>query len=200
MDVSAGFQVRVRRQMREDAMDAAYRVLVESGWSAVRMTGIAAAVGVSRQSLYKEFATKEEIGGALILREATRFSEGVNAQIRMADNASAVIEAAIRFGFEHGSANRVLIAILADPGHSGGGGLLPFITTDAGTLIDIAAGLLVEPILQREPGLDPEDVAATCDALTRLMLSHLLQPLGDTETAIHRLIRMAHRNLGLPCP
>lgn len=67
-------QARVRRQLREDVLDAAYHVLAEEGWSAVRMTSLAAAVGVSRQTLYKEFASKEDIGRALVLREAERFA------------------------------------------------------------------------------------------------------------------------------
>ncbi len=29
------------------------------------------------------------------------------------------------------------------------------------------------------------------------MIGHLLQPSGDTETTIRRLVRLAHRNLGL---
>lgn len=196
MDTPANFQLRVRRQLREDVMDAAYRILVTSGWSSVRMTAIAEAVGVSRQTLYKEFTTKDEIGRALTLREAGRFIDRINGEIEQATDLSTVIETAIRCGFEHGSANRILLALLTEPPLTGDS-LLPFVTTDAAALFDKGAELLAGPIRRHAPGIDPEDIAATCDALTRLMISHLLQPSGDTETTIRRLVRLAHRNLGL---
>lgn len=186
----------MRRQLREDVLDAAYRILVSSGWQSVRMTAIAEAVGVSRQTLYKEFAAKDEIGRALVLREATRYVDRINAEFDQAGDLSALIEAAVRFGFEHGSANRMLIALLAEAPR-GEDSLLPFLTTDTAGLFDKGADLLAGPILRYAPHLDPEDVAATCDALTRLVISHLLQPSGDTETTIRRLVRLAHRSLGL---
>ena len=41
---------------------------------------------------------------------------------------------------------------------------------------------------------------ATADALVRLTVSHLLQPLDDTDTTVTRLTRLATRCLGLPDP
>ena len=182
----ADFHSRLRHQLRDDVMDAAYRILVTQGWPAVRMTAIAAAVGVSRQTLYKEFSSKEEIGRALVMREANRFIDGANQRLSLETDLSAIIETAIRFGFEHGSANQVLVAVIA--GSRDGDTLLPFVTTEIGALVAAAADVLAAPIRRHAPGLDPDDVTATTDALTRLIISHLLQPLGDTEQTIRRLI------------
>ena len=177
-------------------MNAAYTIMIEQGWAAVRMTAVAAAVGVSRQTLYKEFGSKQEIGEALVIREAEQFIAGVTLHLQRHEELSGAIEAAIRFTFEHGAANPLLLAILAGS-HEDGDSLLPLVTTDAQPLIAMAGQVLSEYIARRAPGLETEDVVATADALARLTVSHLLQPLDDPELTVRRLTRLAHRNLGL---
>ncbi|MDX6740118.1 TetR family transcriptional regulator [Actinocorallia sp. A-T 12471] len=194
MEGPSDFRHRVRRQLRDDAIDAAYTILVRESWASVRMTAVAKAVGVSRQTLYKEFATKEEIGHALVQREAGRFIDGFTAQTARVDAVPDLVEAAVRFGFEHGPSHRMLVAILAE---QRGESLLPFVTTDAGALVAQAAEVLAAPIRELAPHLDAADVTETCDALIRLMVSHLLQPRGDAEAAAAGIVRLALRGLGL---
>ena len=73
------FRDRVRRQLRDDVLDAAYGMTVTGGWSCARMTALADRVGVSRQTVYKEFGSRDEVGRALVLREAARLVEGMTA-------------------------------------------------------------------------------------------------------------------------
>ncbi|AGS71720.1 TetR family transcriptional regulator [Streptomyces collinus Tu 365] len=58
-------------------MDAAYTALARRPWSAVRMVDVAAAAGVSRQTLYNEFGSKEGLARALVRREADGYLAGV---------------------------------------------------------------------------------------------------------------------------
>lgn len=44
-------------------LDAAYTALARRPWSAVRMVDVAASAGVSRQTLYNEFGSKEDSPG-----------------------------------------------------------------------------------------------------------------------------------------
>jgi AcrR family transcriptional regulator len=62
---------------RESLLDAAYRALARRPWSAVRMVDVAAAAGVSRQTLYNEFGSKEGLARALVRREADGYLLGV---------------------------------------------------------------------------------------------------------------------------
>src|SRR3954471_23165243 len=55
---------------RESLLDAAYTALARRPWSAVRMVDVAAAAGVSRQTLYNEFGSKEGLARGLVRREA----------------------------------------------------------------------------------------------------------------------------------
>ncbi|MFF4399247.1 TetR/AcrR family transcriptional regulator [Streptomyces sp. NPDC001480] len=62
---------------RESLLDAAYTALARRPWSAVRMVDVAAAAGVSRQTLYNEFGSKEGLARALVRREADEYVAGV---------------------------------------------------------------------------------------------------------------------------
>jgi AcrR family transcriptional regulator len=195
--VPADFQTRVRRQLRQDTMDAAFHLMIEHGWAAVRMTAIAAAVGISRQTLYKEFSSKEQIGEALLLREAERFIDGVAHHVQPHHQVIPAIQAAIGFALDEAATNPLLRAILTTTREGSPDTLLPLITTDSQPLIGLAGQVLRQHITTRAPGLDPEDIAATADALVRLTVSHLMLPLEDTGTTVRRLTRLAERNLGL---
>ncbi|GGK53114.1 TetR/AcrR family transcriptional regulator [Streptomyces flaveus] len=62
---------------RESLLDAAYTSLARRPWSTVRMVDVAAVAGVSRQTLYNEFGSKEGLARALVRREADAYLAGV---------------------------------------------------------------------------------------------------------------------------
>lgn len=62
---------------RESLLDAAFAALARRPWSAVRMVDVAAAAGVSRQTLYNEFGSKDGLARALVRREADGYLAGV---------------------------------------------------------------------------------------------------------------------------
>ncbi|MDX3750348.1 helix-turn-helix domain-containing protein [Streptomyces sp. AK08-02] len=62
---------------RDSLLDAAYTALARRPWSAVRMVDVAVTAGVSRQTLYNEFGSKEGLARALVRREADAYLAGV---------------------------------------------------------------------------------------------------------------------------
>ncbi|MCS0605067.1 TetR/AcrR family transcriptional regulator [Streptomyces sp. LP11] len=62
---------------REALLDAACAALVRRPWSAVRMVEVAASAGVSRQTLYNEFGSKDGLARALVRRAADGYLAGV---------------------------------------------------------------------------------------------------------------------------
>lgn len=63
---------------RESLLDSALAALADRDWSGVRMVDVAAAAGVSRQTLYNEFGSKDGLARALVRREADRYLRGVD--------------------------------------------------------------------------------------------------------------------------
>jgi AcrR family transcriptional regulator len=59
-------------------LDAACTSLAARPWSTIRMVDVAAAAGVSRQTLYNEFGSKDGLARALVRREADAFLAGVD--------------------------------------------------------------------------------------------------------------------------
>ena len=61
---------------RETLLEAAHAAVGKQSWTGVRMVDVAAAAGVSRQTLYNEFGTKEGLGAALVNRLIDGFLDG----------------------------------------------------------------------------------------------------------------------------
>ncbi|MFE4368792.1 TetR/AcrR family transcriptional regulator [Streptomyces sp. NPDC056835] len=62
---------------REALLGSALAALAELPWSAIRMVDVASGAGVSRQTLYNEFGSKDGLARALTRREADRYLHGV---------------------------------------------------------------------------------------------------------------------------
>lgn len=62
---------------RDSLLDAAFAALAERPWAGVRMVDVAAAAGVSRQTLYNEFGSKQGLARALVRRETESYLAGV---------------------------------------------------------------------------------------------------------------------------
>ena len=63
---------------RESLLDAAFAALARRSWTTVRMVDVAASAGVSRQTLYNEFGSKDGLARALVRREADGYIAGVD--------------------------------------------------------------------------------------------------------------------------
>lgn len=64
---------------RETLLEAAHAAVSARPWAGVRMVEIAADAGVSRQTLYNEFGSKEGLGTALVKRRVADFLESAAA-------------------------------------------------------------------------------------------------------------------------
>ncbi|MFE1959430.1 TetR/AcrR family transcriptional regulator [Streptomyces sp. NPDC059479] len=62
---------------REALLNAGLSALAGLPWSAVRMVDVASAAGVSRQTLYNEFGSKDGLARALVRREVDLYLRGV---------------------------------------------------------------------------------------------------------------------------
>ena len=63
------FREDMRAQLRDRLLDAARAITTADGWSALTMGAVAGRAGISRQHLYNEIGTKQDLGDALISRE-----------------------------------------------------------------------------------------------------------------------------------
>lgn len=189
-----------RRQLREQALQAAHALTVERGWAQVRMGEVAARTGVSRPTLYKEFGDKQGLGEALILGETERFLTGIAGVLEQhATDIAAGILAAVEFVLSEAEASPLLRGILTSA-RAGDDDLLPLLTTRSAPVLTAATQTLVSWFGSQFPELDSDDLADSADALARLAVSHLVLPAEDRSRTARRLTRVALRCLQLDLP
>lgn len=187
-----------RGPVRGQILDAAYDAAVSLGWERVRMGAVAGAAGVSRQTVYNEFGSKDGLGQALVLREADRFLAGVE-RILDEERSDPVegVRRAVEFTLRRGGENPLLHTILTSA-RGGDDSLLPLLTTRSEPVLHAASDVLVAHARRDFPDLPDEEVRRAADALVRLTVSHLVLPLGDPAAVAAELGDLARRLLFPP--
>lgn len=97
---------------RESLLDAAYTALARRAWSAVRMVDVAAVAGVSRQTLYNEFGSKDGLARALVRREADAYLAGVDRALGAHTDAGDRLVAAVEWTASAARSNALVRALL----------------------------------------------------------------------------------------
>ncbi len=187
--MSTSYRGAVRQLLRDRLLDAGRDQLGERTWAQVTMAEIATAAGVSRQTLYNEFGSRDEFAQALVIREGSRFLDAVEEAIdENADDPLAALTAALE---------RFLSIAREDPfvrlllGDDGTGGMLPLVTTQSGPVLDWAGGRLVEAIAGHWPDVPRRYLRDLADTVVRLAVSHVAAPRDSpsrTATSIARLL------------
>ena len=198
VDLRAETRAYGRARLRELALDAAREVVLERGWGAVRMSAVAAAVGVSRQSLHAEFGTKGDLGHALVLRETGVYLDGVGARLaeHPGDLAGAVA-AAVEYMLLSARENPLLQSVLTRSAGNGDVSLLSELTIQGEPILGYAIGIVTEWVASQWPSADPGEVRLMVETVVRLAQSHILTPVKDPAQAAGDLATVACRCLPL---
>ncbi|MDT7638460.1 MAG: hypothetical protein QOC83_2748 [Pseudonocardiales bacterium] len=193
---------RADRPVRERLLDATAAVTVEEGWASVTMAKVAGLAGVSRQTVYNEYGAKSALGQAMVLRELERFLAVVGHELDIHDDLVEAIRSAAEQTLLLARSNPLLNRMLASAHNVSAGGpgadneLLPFLTTDAQPLIAAAKDVISQRLARfPDPGISPARLDAAVDAIVRLVLSHVMQPVGEPARTADDLAWIAGRVL-----
>jgi AcrR family transcriptional regulator len=181
------YAVAARELLRRTLFDAARGELEHRGWSEVTMGDVAAAAGVSRQTLYKEFGSREEFAQAFVLREAEGFIGAVeSAMDAHLDDPKTALTAAFALFLSAAAEDPLIRAAIR-----GSGEMLPFLTTQGQTLVHGAAERLRAAIAARWPQAAAHEAALLAECLVRLAISYATlpaAPAGMTASSITELL------------
>jgi AcrR family transcriptional regulator len=172
-----------RTLLRTTLLDAASHLLIEYGWSDISMATIAARAGVSRQTLYNEFGSREEFAQAFALREADTFLTAVEASIAAhPDDPQAALRSAFECFLRRAHENPLVRAVLVrGPGSDD---LLAMFTTRGGPVLALASERLTRAIKSHWMASDEVDIRVVAEVLVRLAISHATLPTGTIEEAV----------------
>jgi AcrR family transcriptional regulator len=169
-----------RELLRRTLFGAARDQLQERAWSRITMSDIAAAAGVSRQTLYKEFGNRNEFGQAFVIDEGERFLDQVEAAVkRHLDDPRAAVTAALELFLRSAAEDPLIRILLSDDGT---GGLLPFVTTQGVPVVQWATARLAAVIAEGWPQAPPADTRLLSEALVRLAISYITAPSESPES------------------
>lgn len=177
------YPVAARRLLRETLLDAALDELAHSSWDNITMSAVAKAAGVSRQTLYNEFGSRDEFAQALVLRESERFLAAVEGAILAhTDDPHVALRGAFEVFLLAAEQNPLLRSALTGEGAES---LLPLVTTQGSPLLEFARERLSQMIGSGWPEADEKDVWMLADVLVRLAISYATLPRGGEagETA-----------------
>jgi AcrR family transcriptional regulator len=184
---------------RDSLLDAAYTALARRPWSAVRMVDVAAAAGVSRQTLYNEFGSKDGLARALVRREADGYLAGVDRALAGHADPRERLTAAAEWTVTAARRNPLVKAMLTGcwserlpwptlsaapsasplPAQRRADGPLP----SPGDLLGHVRDRAVAALAPGTPAADGADPAATSELVIRLALSCVAAPPGEGGVA-----------------
>src|SRR4051795_12011665 len=166
---------------RDALLDAAYDAAVSGDWARTRMADVARSAGVSRQTLYNEFGSKDALAQAMAMREVEQFITGTEAALDEAnpDDPIQAVRAAALYTLQTAADNPLLKAALIDDDS----GLLSFLTTRGEPAHAAARDSFERYYAAHWPELSAQDIGLAAETITRLTISYLMLP-GDAPAEI----------------
>jgi AcrR family transcriptional regulator len=176
------YRLAARQLLHDTLFDAARRLLGDRPWAQITMAEVAREAGVSRQTLYKEFGSRDEFAQAFVIREGARFLDVVEQAIRAhLDDPCEAVAAGLEVFLTSASEDPLVQMLLADDGT---GGMLPLITTQSRPVLEWASERLCQVMRSGWPHVADEDAELLADSFVRLAISYVTMPRSSPrETA-----------------
>jgi AcrR family transcriptional regulator len=183
---------------RERLIVEAAELTRKGGWQTITMAKLADRVGVSRQTVYNEIGSKQQLAEAMVMRELEIFLRGVDdAFASNPDDLVAAIRDAATEVLREARDNPLLHAVLS-ASHGAESELLPLLTTQVDPIIS-AAGVLIRGHLSAyDTGLTEDRTSALVDMVIRLLLSHVTAPGATPERTANDIAWIAQQVLARP--
>jgi AcrR family transcriptional regulator len=152
-------------------LDAAFARIGEVGLSRTTVEDVARAAGLTRQTIYRYFPSKDALIMALVLREEERFLDGVRTAFAATDSLEDALYEGTLFCLRWARDHPLLDRLLATDAQT----LLPYLTIKARPLIQRARDVMTHQLAAKawvRAGILP----GAADTAVRVILSYALTP------------------------
>ena len=163
-------------------LDAALAVLARTGLQGLALEDVAREAGMSRQTLYRYFGSRDALVSAVVVREEERFIALIEAAAAAHSDLGAALEAAIGEALRLARAHPLLDRLLASEPEA----LLPLLLTGAGPVLPAARPVIERLLADRLPENGGPSLHRAADALTRLLISYVANPPDDAPAVVAR--------------
>ncbi|MFF0816530.1 TetR family transcriptional regulator [Rhodococcus sp. NPDC003318] len=176
------YQQATRTLLRESVLGAMRDLLAGKDWSDITMTEVATEAGVSRQTVYNEFKSRQGLAEAYALSLADTFVSAVDDAVysNVGRPREALVDGFTTF-FRRAAADPLVQSLLTGDVKPD---LLRLITTGSAPLIDRAATRLADTFTRSWVQASDEDAAILGRGIARLAISYVsMPPESDRDVA-----------------
>ncbi|KQZ68566.1 TetR/AcrR family transcriptional regulator [Nocardioides sp. Root151] len=186
------FKDKVHGLLRESILDAAWARATHASWGQVRIADIAEDVGVSRQTIYNEFGTKDQLSLALFDRELQRVLAELETRLASSERFEEGIRRALLWMLDEVTDHALLGRMVTDARSGGGDGLVPVLTVRSDMIITPVRATLTRIAMERWPEADASAVEVVSDMYVRFILSQIITPTDlDRVAMVDAMVTMA---------
>lgn len=169
--------------LRDLILDAMRDLLLSRDWSQITLSDVARTAGISRQTIYNEFGSRQGLAEGYALRLADRLVDAVDDAIyaNVGDIYAAFLQG-FRSFFRESASDPLVISLL-----TGGtkADLLQIITTDSAPIISRASDRLTASLAGSWVRTSDEDAGVLARAIVRLAMSYVsMPPEADHDVAV----------------
>jgi AcrR family transcriptional regulator len=195
----AGGTKRLPRAVREQQMlDAAVQMFSVNGYHETSMDVIAAKAEISKPMLYLYYGSKEELFGACLDREMTRFIDGVREDIDLEQGSKHLLRNTIVAFMRYIDANRASWIVMYTQATSSQA-FAHTVREGRERIIAMVARLLQAGMRNPEPGTDFEMMAVALVGAGEAIATRLSTGDTDVDEAAELMINLFWRGLkGVP--
>jgi len=184
--------------LRDSILDGMRDLLLTRDWSAITLADVARAAGISRQTIYNEFGSRQGLAQAYALRLADRLVDHVDDAVK--GNVGEVYNAFLqgfRDFFAESAADPLVISLLTGETKPD---LLQLITTHSGPIINHCSQRLTSTFQDSWVKASDEDAGILARAIVRIAMSYVsMPPEADHDVAadLARLFTPAAERYGV---
>ena len=179
----------------ERVVGAAAELTLEVGWAGVTMAKLADRVGVSRQTVYNEVGSKPQLAEEMVLAELAKFLAVVDLAFdQQPDDLIEAIRGASRAVLELAQRNALLQAVVS-ASYGAETELLPLLTSRNDALVTAATQTVQARVAAYRIAIDQRHLDAAIDMVVRLVLSHVVHPIGEPADTADDIAWISGRTL-----
>jgi len=174
--------------LRDSILDGMRELLLTRDWSSITLSDVAKAAGISRQTIYNEFGSRQGLAQGYALRLADRLVDQIESAIggNVGDIYAAFLQG-FRDFFAESAADPLVISLLTGTTKPD---LLQLITTDSAPIITRCSERLTETFMHSWVRTSEEDAGVLARAIVRLAMSYVSMPPEANHDVARDLARL----------
>ena len=174
--------------LRDSILDGMREMLLARDWSSITLSDVAKAAGISRQTIYNEFGSRQGLAQGYALRLADRLVDQIDGAIgaNVGDIYDAFLQG-LRDFLAESAADPLVISLLTG---SSKPDLLQIITTDSAPIISRCSQRLTESLMTSWVRASEEDAGVLARAIVRLAMSYVSMPPEANHDVARDLARL----------